>query len=267
MGVAAASLAGCDEILALLAGALAGMWRFRLPHRPTGTPGRRSAGILAGGMTLATAQTAQAATAVASGPAVAAATVPLWKLAVFFLKVGVVFFGGGYVLVAYIEGELVGQHWLTQRQLLDAVAIGQLTPGPMLSTVTFVGYLVGGGVAGAAVATAAILLPSFVLVALVNPLVPRLRNSPLASRFLDAVNAAAVGLMAAVTLKLMVATFGNPAGRLGIDWPGCLIALAAGGLLFRWKVAPAWLVLGGAVAGRLLGALGNLVGGCPLPPA
>jgi len=146
--------------------------------------------------------------------------------------------------VAYLEGGLVDQYgWLNAEQLIDAVAIGQLTPGPMLSTATFVGYIVG-GIPGAAVATSGILLPCFLFVAAVNPLIPKLRNSPTASLFLDAVTAASIGLMASVTVTLGRATL--------IDWPAWLIAAVATAVLLRWKVAPAWLVLAGAVAGSLL---------------
>jgi chromate transporter len=142
--------------------------------------------------------------------------------------------------------------WLSRQQLLDAVAIGQLTPGPMLSMVTFVGYLVGGGVGGAVVATLAILLPSFFFVAAVNPLIPRLRHSPWASRFLDAVGAAAIGLMAGVTLTLCYTALVGPGGFPWIDWRSALIAVAAGVATFRWDVAPARLVLAGSLAGWLL---------------
>jgi chromate transporter len=140
--------------------------------------------------------------------------------------------------------------------LLDAIAIGQFTPGPILSTATFIGYVVmsGGGnqwraLAGAAVATVAIFLPSFVFVAVTNPIVPRLRRSRWTAAFLDAVNAASLGLMAAVTIKL--------AGRIffpGGWWPNVtalLIAAAATAVALRWKVSAIWLVLGGAVAGWL----------------
>lgn len=261
-GVAAASLAGCDEILALLAGSFMGVVLLRWTRPGSDPPEKTTLGALAGIAFAGTARTAQAASMTAAGTcAVLPAAIPLWKLGLFFLEVGVVFFGGGYVLVAYLEGGLVQGGGLmegcglTQRQLLDAVAIGQLTPGPMLSTVTFVGYLVGGGVAGAAVATVAILLPSFFFVAIVNPLVPRLRKSPWASRFLDAVNAAAIGLMAAVTITLSRATFVDPSGLIFVDWRSGLIAIATVAVMLRWKVAPAWLVLAGAVAGRLLCAI------------
>jgi chromate transporter len=247
-GVAAASLADQNEILVLLAGSLAGvllLWAVR----PDGRDGRAgtAAALLPGAM-LAT--SLGAAGKAAAGGIVGG--VSQGNLFLFFLKIGLVFFGGGYVLVAYIEGGLVGQYGFSQQQLLDAVAIGQLTPGPMLSTVTFVGYLVGGGVAGALVATAGILLPSFFLVVATNPLIPRLRRSRWAGRFLDAVVAAALGLMAAVTIKLAAATLLASTAPLRLEWRGVLVATVAAAVALRWKVAPAWLVLGGAVVGWVL---------------
>jgi chromate transporter len=170
----------------------------------------------------------------------------LWQLGLFFLKVGSVLYGSGYVLVAFLEGGLVHDYgWLTQQQLLDAIAIGQFTPGPVLSTATFIGYFIL-GVPGAAVATVAIFFPSFLFVAALNPLVPRLRRSPWTSAFLDAVNMSSVALMAAVTVKLTPAILGG--------WPAWLIALAAAVMGLRWKVNAAWMVLGGAIIGWVLSA-------------
>src|SRR6516225_4059292 len=165
------------------------------------------------------------------------------RIGLFFLKVGTVLYGGGYVLLAFLEQGLVRQHaWLTQQQLLDAVAIGQFTPGPVLSTATFIGYILG-GVPGAAIATVGIFLPSFFYVALLAPVLFRLRQSPWIAAFLDSVNVCAVALMAGVTF------------RLGVDalrsWQACLIAVVALIVLLRWKVSPAWVVLGGGVAGLL----------------
>src|SRR5690606_15587122 len=133
--------------------------------------------------------------AAAAGVAGVAAGVSLWKLFFFFLKIGAILYGSGYVLVAFLEGGLVQDYgWLTQAQLLDAIAIGQFTPGPVLSTATFIGYLID-GIDGALVATAGIFLPSFFLVLLLNPFVSRLRKSKWAAAGLDAVNIAAVGVM------------------------------------------------------------------------
>lgn len=169
------------------------------------------------------------------------------RLFLFFLKVGAVLFGGGYVLLAFLEHGLVQEHaWLTQQQLLDAVAIGQFTPGPVLSTVTFIGYVVGGA-PGAAVATIGIFLPSFLYVALLAPVLFRLRRSAWLGAFLDSVNACAVALMAGVTLQL-----GADALRGAVPW---IIALIALGVLLKWKISPAWVVLGGGIAGLCTDAL------------
>ncbi len=247
-GVAAAVLLGSDEVVALLAAGVVGLAILRLTGRKTGSKDKKVAGVVAGLGVGGTAGTVRAASAGAVGAATAAAAptaASLWKLGLFFAKVGAVMYGGGYVLVAYMEGGLVGGDWgLTQAQLLDAVAVGQFTPGPMLTTATFVGYLLL-GTPGAVVATVGIMLPCFIFVAAVNPLIPKLRSSRWASLFLDAVNAASIGLMAAVTVKLTCYTL--------IDWQSWCIALAAAVLAARWEVAPVWLVLGGAAAGWLLG--------------
>ena len=171
----------------------------------------------------------------------------LLRIGLFFLKVGAVLYGGGYVLLAFLEQGLVRQTaWLTRQQLLDAVAIGQFTPGPVLSTATFIGYILGGA-PGAAVATVAIFLPSFFYVALLAPVLFRLRQSPWMAAFLDAVNVCAVSLMAGVTFRLA-----SDALR---GWPSRVIALAALAALLRWKINPAWVVLAGGLAGLLLAAI------------
>lgn len=168
------------------------------------------------------------------------------RIALFFLKVGAVLYGGGYVLLAFLEQGLVQQHaWLTQQQLLDAVAIGQFTPGPVLSTATFIGYILG-GVPGASVATVAIFLPSFFYVALLAPVLFRLRQSAWMATFLDSVNVCAVALMAGVTFRLAVEAVRG--------WQAGGIALVSLVVLLRWKVSPAWVVLGGGVVGLLLAA-------------
>jgi chromate transporter len=166
------------------------------------------------------------------------------QIGFFFLKVGAVLYGGGYVLLAFLEQGLVQQHaWLTRQQLLDAVAIGQFTPGPVLSTATFIGYILG-GVPGAVVASAGIFLPSFFYVGLLAPVLFRLRQSVWLAAFLDSVNVCAVALMVGVTI------------RLGVDalrgWPGWLIAVVSLALLLRWKISPAWIVLGGGIVGLFL---------------
>jgi chromate transporter len=167
----------------------------------------------------------------------------VWRIALFFLKVGAVLYGGGYVLLAFLEQGLVQQHgWLARQQLLDAIAIGQFTPGPVLSTATFIGYILG-GMPGAAVATVGIFLPSFFYVALLAPILFRLRRSQWIGAFLDSVNVCAVALMAGVTFRL-----GADALR---SWQTWLIATASLIVLLRWKVGPAWVVLGGGIAGLL----------------
>jgi len=170
--------------------------------------------------------------------------VPLARLGWFFLKVGALLYGGGYVLFAFVDHGLVRDyHWMTQRQVLDAIAIGQFTPGPVLSTATFIGYLLGGG-AGAAVATIAIFLPSFLYVAALGPILPRLRRSAWMAAFLDSVNVCALALMAGVTITLARDTLRA--------WPMWVIAVASLAALWKWKINPAWVVLGGGLAGILL---------------
>jgi chromate transporter len=173
--------------------------------------------------------------------------VPLARLGWFFLKVGAVLYGGGYVLFAFIEQGLVrDHHWLTQQQLLDAIAIGQFTPGPLLSTATFIGYLLGRAW-GAVVATVAIFLPSFIYVAALGPILPKLRRSAWMAAFLDSVNVCAVALMAGVSVKL--------AGDALRGWPMWAIAIVAFAVLWKWKINPAWVVLGGALVGLGLAAV------------
>jgi chromate transporter len=164
-----------------------------------------------------------------------------------FLKIGATLYGSGYVLLAFLHDDFVnGLGWLTDQQLLDAVAVGQVTPGPVFTTATFIGYVVG-GLPGAVLATVAVFLPSFFFVAIVYPLVPRLRASPWASAFLDGANAAAVGLMAAVAWQL---------GTTSItDLFTVALALASAFLLIRFKVNSAWLVLGGGSLGLLASAV------------
>ena len=176
----------------------------------------------------------------------AAVAVPfaLLPLFLFFLKVGAVLYGSGYVLLAFIRADLVERwHWLTETQLLDAIAVGQVTPGPVFTTATFVGYVLG-GTRGALVATLGIFLPAFFFVAISGPLVPRIRKSPAAGAFLDGVNVAALALMSVVTYQL---------GRAAVvDVKTLLLALASAVILFSVRVNSAWLILGGAILGLLL---------------
>ena len=173
------------------------------------------------------------------------AAMSLWSLFAIFLKIGSVLFGSGYVLLAFLRAVFVERlGWLTERQLLDAVAVGQVTPGPVFTTATFIGYVLA-GVPGAVLATAGIFLPAFVFVAVSGPLIPRLRRSRLAGAALDGVNAASLGLMAVVTWQL---------GRASIvSVSSVIVAVSAGALLATRRVNAAWLVLGGAMAGIALG--------------
>ena len=185
------------------------------------------------------------------------ATISIWQLGLFFLKVGSVLFGGGYLLIAFLQGELVDQyHWLTQQQLLDAIAIGQFTPGPILSTATFIGYIIS-GLPGAIVATVGIFLPSFLFVVLLNPVIPWLRKSPWTRSFLDAVNASAVALMIVTTLQIAVKTLGLERFPL-LDLFSIFMFLIAAVLIIRFRINAQWLVLGGGLISIGLGLLGYL---------
>jgi chromate transporter len=168
-------------------------------------------------------------------------------LFVTFLKIGAVLYGSGYVLLAFLRADFVVRFgWLTDPQLLDAVAVGQVTPGPVFTTATFIGYLLG-GTPGALLATLGIFLPSFIFVAVSNPFIPRIRSSAWASGLLDGVNVASFGLMAAVTWQL---------GRASLTDPlTVLIALVSFGLLIRFRVNSTWLIAGGAMLGLLSAAL------------
>lgn len=172
-----------------------------------------------------------------------AVNVPFSKTALFlsFLKIGAVIYGSGYVLYAFLNAEFVVRlGWLNQQQLLDSIAVGQITPGPVATSATFVGYLLG-GLPSALLATAAFFLPSFAFVALVSRLIPLLRKKWWSGAFLDGVNVAALGLMVGVTWEL---------GRAGItDWFTIAVAIAALVMVFRFKVNSAWLILGGGISG------------------
>src|SRR5437867_10035715 len=223
------SLAGVNEILLLLAGGLV-------------VPLARS--VRGAGVAVAAAPVATvlggAVPVVAQGMATGA-PLGLTTLFVTFLKIGSVLYGSGYVLLAFLRNDFVDRlHWLTDRQLLDAVAIGQFTPDPVLTTATFVGYLVGGG-AGAVLATVGIFLPSFVFVAASRPLLLKIRGSRWTAAFLDGVNVAALGLMAAVVWELAQAAV--------TDGLTALLALVAAVLFIGSKVNSVWLILGGGGIG------------------
>jgi chromate transporter len=190
------------------------------------------------------------ASSILAAPALAFIPFSFPLLFLTFLKIGAVLYGSGYVLLAFLHTDFVVRlGWLSDQQLLDAVAIGQVTPGPLFTTATFVGFILG-GVPGALLATLGIFLPSFILVAISNPLIPRMRSSAWISGLLDGVNVAALGLMAAVTWHLGKASL--------IDPLTVVIALVSLGLLVRFKVNATWLIAGGAIVGLLRGALSPL---------
>ncbi len=185
----------------------------------------------------------QAQTAVAYTP---------WLLFWQFLVIGATIYGSGYVLLAYLHSSLVATYgWLTQQQLLDAIAVGQFTPGPVFTTATFIGYIIG-GFPGAVLATAGIFLPAFVFVAVVNPFVPRLRGSPWVRGLLDGANVTAVGLMAGVEVTLARAAL--------VDAITVAIGVIAFILLVRFRVNSVWLIAGGALVGIVVGLLRGWTG-------
>jgi chromate transporter len=235
VAVMALALVGGHELLLLLVAALAVMlaenWRRLVTWHGLGA------------LLLPAASAALPVGATPLAHVTASATIPLLNIFGFFLKVGSVLYGGGYVLLAFLQGDLVERwHWLTSAQLLDAIAIGQFTPGPLFTTATFIGYMLAGS-PGAIVATIGIFLPAFVFVAAANPWVPKLRRSPWTSGFLDGVNVASLGLMAVVTWKLAMAAL--------FDWITVALALLSCGVVFRLQVNSAWLVLAGGVVGLL----------------
>ncbi len=177
------------------------------------------------------------------GPVAAASAFSFGGMFLTFLKIGSVLFGSGYVLFAFLRADFVERlHWITETQLIDAIAVGQITPGPLFTAATFIGYLLG-GVGGAAVATLGIFLPAFLFVAVSGPLVPWLRRNAAASAFLDGINVASLALMAVVAFQL---------GRASIiDLPTIVIAGAAA-IALHFKVSSLWLVLAGALAGLAL---------------
>ena len=212
-----------------------------------------AAGVVAGCVHLARKlrnrpSTVAAAAGAVSAAAGVAAPFRLGLMSLVFLKIGATLFGGGYVLVAFLRSDFVVRlHWLTEQQLLDAVAVGQVTPGPLFTTATFIGYVLGGP-AGAVLATIAIFLPAFVFVALSGPLVGWLRRSNLAGAVLDGINVAAIALMIVVSAQL--------ARTAVVDGFTLGIAAVSALLLFRYRVNSTWLVVGAAVAGELVTWLG-----------
>ena len=245
----ALGFAEVNELLLMLGAGLATMAlaEFRKGGAGKGGASMASPALLP----LAAMPSAKPALAVAATTGVvSAAAVPfgLLPLFLFFLKVGAVLYGSGYVLLAFLRSDLVERwHWLSEAQLLDAVAVGQITPGPLFTTATFVGYVLGGWKA-AVLATLGIFLPAFVFVAISGPLIPRLRSSARAGAFLDGVVVASLALMAVVTWHL---------GRAALlDAPTVGLAVVSLALLVRWRVSSAWLVLGGAGLGLAASWLG-----------
>mgnify|MGYP001603319672 FL=1 len=228
LAVLALYLVGVNEIALLFAGGLAVLLAKSVEARRAAVGAVPFAALLG----------APAAAIAQSG---VTASASLTTLFLVFLKIGSVLYGSGYVLLAFLRSDFVDRlGWLTDRQLLDAVAIGQFTPGPVLTTATFVGYLVGGG-PGAILATLGIFLPSFVFVAVSQPLLPRIRASRWTAAILDGVNVAALGLMAGVAWEL---------GRAAIaDAVTAVLAVASAVLLIRFKTSSVWLILGGGAVG------------------
>jgi len=226
VAAAALALAGVHELVVLFgAGVLAALLAAR---------SRAAAGVI----TLLVSATPLRALAAA---AVAGSVVALGTMTLIFLKIGAVLYGSGYVLLAFLRRDFVERlGWLTDRQLLDAVAVGQVTPGPVFTTATFIGFVLA-GVPGAVLATVAIFLPSFVLVAVSRPWLPRLRGARRAAAFLDGVNVAALGLMAAVAWQL---------GRSAIvDVLTLVLALGSAALLVTTRVNSVWLIAAGGALG------------------
>jgi chromate transporter len=182
----------------------------------------------------------------AASGAGAATAVVLWKLFLVFLKAGAFLFGSGYVLLAFLRADLVQRlGWLSERQLLDAVAVGQVTPGPVFTTATFIGYVLGGA-PGAAIATVGIFLPAFAYVAASAHILPRLRRSGWAAAVLDGVNVASMALMVVVTWHL---------GRAALIDPLTIsVAVISSALLIWNRFNSVWLILAGAVLGLVLGS-------------
>jgi chromate transporter len=224
------SLVGVNPLLVLAAGGLLASAELlaQLRNRPS-LLGWFGAG------SVSTTATAVMATTVSAG---------LWSIFLIFAKIGAMVFGSGYVLLVFLRAELVERHqWLTQQQLLDAVAVGQVTPGPVFTTATFLGYLLH-GTPGAIAATAGIFLPAFVLVAVSAPLIPKIRASRMASAVLDGVNVASLALMAVVTWQLARSAI--------VDWITVVLAIASAFLVFRFpRVNSAWLVAGAGLLGVL----------------
>ena len=222
----AASLLGLDQVLVLFAGGLLGMCYFLIKSKMQST-------------TLAIAPLFMVFIVSEIGAKLSAMGIFLK-----FLKVGSILYGSGYVLFAYLDTELVTTALLSQTQLIEAIGIGQFTPGPVLSTATFIGYQLG-GFWGAIAATAGIFMPSFLFVWLLNPLIPKMRKSKVLGYFLDSINVAAVAIMLAVLVTMSKQTL--------VDWQAALIAVVSVVLIFKFKkVSVMWVLIIGAILGYVL---------------
>jgi chromate transporter len=236
-----AALLGFNEIAILFATGFLTIGLYLIANREW-SRGSLAAGAIATSPAMRSTTSAVGGAAAIAGAAVAPFN--LAKMFLIFLKIGAVLFGSGYVLIAFLQGDFVDRlHWLTRGQLLDAVAVGQFTPGPVFCTATFIGYLMG-STTGAIVATIGIFLPAFFFVAISGPLLPRLRRSPIAGAFLDGVNAASLALMIAVTWDL---------GREAIvDLTTVALAVLGAIGLIRFRLNSVWLVIAGGVVGAAL---------------
>jgi len=220
------SLIGVNEIIALLSAGIFGMLYFLFKSKATTNANGHIPFFLLSGVSLTSiikVTTAQV----------------FWT----FLKVGAVLYGSGYVLFAYLDTELVSRGWLTRPELIDAIAVGQFTPGPVLSTATFIGYQLT-GFWGAIAATSGVFLPSFLFVLILNPFIPKMRKSKILRYFLDSVNIAAVAVMLAVLLVMAKDTL--------IEWRAIIILLVCVYFTFVKKISVIWLVIIGAILGFLL---------------
>lgn len=246
LSVTAAVLLETDPIIALAAGGFFGLLVGRIS---SGSPPDKAAAVVLG---CGSGWLGVSGGTLAAAGAAGVVKATLAELGFVFLKIGSVLFGTGYVLVAYLERELVNdpRFGITIEQLLDAVAAGNVTPGPILSTAAFLGYLLH-GVPGAAIASAGIFLPSFIFVVLLAKVLWRLRASQRMGDFLDAVNASSVGLMAAVTVTLAQNTL-YPSAEAGLQWQSAALAVLATVLLVVLKWSPLWLIPCSSVAGWLL---------------
>lgn len=240
LAVFAASLLGVNPILALLVGALSGMFFLRWKDFIAGS----TILVVIPFTTVPYSKLMPLLVQQVARVTRLSENVPLLDLGLYFLRIGAVLYGSGYVLVAFLEGGLVQElGWLSQSQLLDAISAGQLTPGPVLSTSAFIGYQLA-GLPGALISAAAIFAPSFLFVLILNPLIPRLRQSRWTAAFLDAANISAVALMAAVVIQLGADTL--------LDWQAWLIALGAAYLRLVRGWSPSLLVPLAALGGWLL---------------